>query len=713
MKGKKINIAILWHMHQPWYVEPDSAESIMPWVRLHTLKDYYDMPLLVQKAKKMKVTFNLVPSLMLQIEKYARGEITDQYLRAFMLNPRDMTLQDKEFVIKNFFAANARNFINPSPRYSELYARKNRGESVNSFIQKDIRDLQVHFELAWFGESMKDTKEIKRLIAKDSGYTEKDKEIILEFERKRLNECIDIYRKLQKKGLIELTTTPFYHPILPLLANTDNIQKADPTSPVPEENFRFPEDAEKQIKMGLEYAERVFGFRPAGMWPSEGSVSPDVLKFFTDNSIRWVATDEEILWKSLGREKKPEDHLQPWQINTDDGKIALFFRDHALSDKIGFTYSSWKEEEAVADFLASIRAIAENLPDTGQQYVLPIILDGENAWEYFPGNGKKFLSLLYKKLVEAEDIEPITFSEYLNSQKTIPTLRNLKPGSWISGNFRTWSGDPEKNKGWDLLAKGRKLIAAREQLIDTRDLEESSRHMMIAEGSDWFWWYGDGNFTPYMEEFDRLFRMHLRAAIEKAGGTPPDELSGNLFREDRTARFIKSPIDFIHPVIDGKITSFYEWDAGGLYKPSSFRGTMHGKGSSFLTAFSFGFDLNKLYLRFDGHRNIRDEFDRQEMGLTIDVISPTKKTIHIDSSLFMDVTANGKKITGPGNPKMAGGEILELAIPFPFLEASKDDEIIFTLQLDRAGQISEKIPADGHFLLKVPGQDWQTSMWYV
>ncbi len=710
---KKIYIAILWHMHQPWYVEPDSAESIMPWVRLHALKDYYDMPLWVKKAKGMKATFNLVPSLMLQIEKYARGEITDQYLRAFSQNPRDMSLQDKEFILNNFFAANARNLINTSPRYSELFERKNRGESVSTFTQRDLRDLQVHFELAWFGESLKDKKEIKDLIAKDQGFNEQDKEIILEKEKKRLLEIIDIYKSLHKKGQIEITTTPFYHPILPLLATSDNIKRADPDSPIPEEHFEYPLDAERHIALGLEYIERLMGTKPRGMWPSEGSVSSDILGYFVENKIDWIATDEEILWKSLGRERKADDLFQPWQVKVGDGEIAIYFRDHGLSDRIGFTYSTWKPKDAIADFLHNIRLIAENMPDSGHEYVVPIILDGENAWEYYPNNGREFLTGLYKALVQAEDIEPVTFSEFLDLRKEIPTLRNLKPGSWISGNFRTWSGDPEKNKGWDLLAQGRAILAQRQINIDRRDYDQAFKHMMIAEGSDWFWWYGEGNYTPYMEEFDRLFRMHLRAAIEKSGGKPPKELSGNIFRKDKTAKFIKSPIAFIHPVIDGMITSFYEWNSGGLYKPSSFRGTMHGKGATPITAFFFGFDLHNLYLRFDGLKKIREDFFHGELGLYIDFSAPRKCSIHIDKDMFIEVLEDGKRITGKSTPKFACEEIMELSIPFTFLEAEKDDDLTFTLRLERAGQESEKIPADGHFSITVPGQEWQTSMWYV
>ncbi|MFP4458541.1 MAG: glycoside hydrolase family 57 protein [Candidatus Zixiibacteriota bacterium] len=707
--NSKIYVAILWHMHQPWYSEAGSSKCIMPWVRLHALKDYYDMPDWVEKVPGMKATFNLVPSLLKQIQGYADGELTDKYQDLFMMHPGDMTKKGREFVVKNFFAANHENFVATSPRYNFLSKKRNQG--AQAFTDQEIIDLQMHFEMAWFGQSMKKSKAIKKFLRKDIGFDHKDKQVIIEMEKERLSSIIPKYRQIAQNEDIELTTTPFYHPILPILCDFENIKAADTSSPMPDARFSYPEDAKAQIEKGLEYFEQSIGQKPMGMWPSEGSVAEDIIPLMIDAGVKWIATDEEILWKSMGGTKKIDSLFVPYYREIGDKKLALFFRDHKLSDKIGFEYSNWKADEAVQDFLVNLRGIRDIMPNSPYPYIVPVILDGENAWEYFRDNGEKFLTSLYNELVDADDIEPITFSGFMDMQPDFRRLKYLAAGSWISGNFRTWSGDPEKNRGWELVAKTRDILEKSD--LDSQKKEKAFEHMMIAEGSDWFWWYGEGNYTPYLDQFDRLFRSHLRAAIKDCKDNEFPELDEVVFEKEPVIDFQKQPVSLITPIIDGKETSFYEWSPAGSYKPTSFRGTMHGEGSKTISKLHIGFNLQNLYMRMDGKKNIREEVYTNDFDIALKFQKPQEKTILIKNDYTIELYLKGKRIQRKIEPIAEIRDIIEISIPFVFLGAKEKSQIIFTIEIYRKDVLLETIPIGGVFAIDVPDESYKLDMWHV
>lgn len=687
-------------MHQPWYLEPDSDCFIMPWTRLHALKDYYDMPLILSKQPGMKATFNLVPSLLEQIRLYSEQGYTDTFLTAFLTDPNLMSDSEKEFLINNFFSANSEHQIGISPRYRELFDRKSKGSKAKDFSDSDLFDLQIHFELAWFGESMKDKKEVKRLIRQDSKYTQADKDLIIDLEKKRLSEITSIYKKILESGQAELSVTPFYHPILPLLCDIKNVVRSDDQSPMPSEPFFYPKDASLHIKRATEYFEKIFGTKPSGMWPSEGSVSEEIIPLIALEGIKWIATDEEILFRSSGRESCL---FRPYSLKRKKNDLSVFFRDHTLSDKIGFVYSKWSPQDAVADFLSSVRHIASTIKDDGKPHVISIILDGENAWEYYPENGKKFLSLLYKALSEAPDIVPVTFSEYLKISSSNEIIKELKPGSWIGGNFRTWSGDPVKNRAWDLLSKTRAILESKLDTLDPKIKEKAIEHIMIAEGSDWFWWFGEGNYTSYLELFDRLFRSHLKEVLKLVNSNEIPELDTGVDTENKGLLPVRSPKSLISPRIDGINTSYYEWMDAGLFKPSSSRGAMQGNLETRIRALHYGFDMDYLYLRIDMDQESINLLKYGDLSLFLNILSPLEMKIPID-------TDTGSNVTGT----QAGfGEFIELAVPLMLISDKTGIDVCLSLSLEDGSALIEAMPAEGCYSINLPDEFFELDNWYI
>ncbi|HDZ10993.1 MAG TPA: glycoside hydrolase, partial [Bacteroidetes bacterium] len=337
---KPIKIAFLWHQHQPYYKNPDTDVYILPWVRLHGLKDYYDMVEILDNFPKIHQNFNLVPSLLLQLEDYVQNDAKDEILRKTEIPAAQLSEEDRLFLLKYFFMANPERLILPNPGYKRLFLkrRKNLSETglkqaLRFFTNQDFLDLQVWYNLSWTGESHKNQEPFKSLIQKDYNFSEEDKSTLLENQKLVLAKILKKHKDLAEKGQIELSTTPFYHPIVPLLCDTQIARVAMPKVSLPTPGFKFPEDADRQIRDGLDYFEQRFGFKPKGMWPSEGSVSPKASSLFAKNGIQWIATDEEILFQSLALDKLPAENrfrtlYRAYELTTSEGPIHYFFRDH-------------------------------------------------------------------------------------------------------------------------------------------------------------------------------------------------------------------------------------------------------------------------------------------------------------------------------------------------------------------------------------------------
>lgn len=721
----------MWHMHQPLYKDPLTTEYILPWTYLHAVKDYYDMAAIVDEVDGARAVFNFVPSLLEQLEDYAAGTAIDPFLLHGRMDPAFMGEKERLFVIANFFAANRPRLIEPNRRYAELFRMAGEDISANAsrllrqFRDQDILDLQVCFFLAWTGEAARRRfPELQALVAKGRGYTREDKALLFDCQRTILQSIIPLYRKLHAEGKAELSVTPYFHPIMPLLCDLRTASVAMPRVHLPDVTFRHPEDARSQILAGAACFERIFGFLPSGSWPSEGSVSDQVLSIMADCKVAWAASDEGILSASLGGLGIGKEALyHPYLFNGGGQDIALFFREHTLSDLIGFTYSQWEEQRAIADFMSRLRSIAASQPDAT---AVPVILDGENAWEYYPDNGYHFLKGLYAVLAEAEDLHAATCSEVL-AEAACRRVTHIHPGSWINANYGIWIGHPEENRAWELVARAREAAVQRNPRVaallaagisDFAAIEDTvaagiCRDLFAAQGSDWFWWFGDDHFAAHSDQFDLLFRRHLMSVYRSLGIDIPAELYEPI-KIKSPAGFVRAPAGFISPEISGLAGDFFKWLAAGQYDLSRQSSSMHSAESP-LRLFYYGFDKKSLYFRIDGEHPL----DR--------VILPDDKFIFYVSGMaeyrLQLIAAAGtaalqKKVGGIWAEteyycNWALKKICELEVPLAPLELSPGNYIFVSLAHQRGGDELGRWPADAPMKLLYAGGELELDTWLI
>lgn len=493
-------LAFIYHMHQPYYLNLLTQETDMPWVRLHGCKDYLDMLQILEIYPQIRQTFNLVPSLIEQLEAYANNTVKDKFFDLSLKPAKELSAQDKAFVLDNFFSINKDKVIAVHPRYYHLYLKKH---SQTEFTAQDYLDLQVWYNLAWIDPLYRQNPELKRLMDKARFFTEEEKVLVLNKQTDIIRQILPAYKRSAQTSQIEITTTPFYHPILPLLYDTSIAKQANPKTVLPKIKFSWPQDAKSQIDKAVEFHASRFGSPPAGMWPSEESVSEHILPFIIQAGIQWIVTDEAILFKSLKKKKRdPKILYQPYKIKRKNGELSIVFRDRNLSDIISFVYQAWKPEEAVADFMKHLEHIHSAFKE--EDFLVTVAMDGENAWEFYVNDGHDFLSSLYRQLSECPFVKTTTVKDYLSAHPPKSEIKYLSPGSWIFGEFGKWIGNPHKVKGWEHLSIARKDLEEALVTMDTQNLERAMKQMQILEGSDWFWWFGEDH-----ADFDKLFKMHL------------------------------------------------------------------------------------------------------------------------------------------------------------------------------------------------------------
>ncbi|MCU0652439.1 MAG: glycoside hydrolase family 57 protein [Candidatus Omnitrophica bacterium] len=494
-------------MHQPYYKNLLTQETDLPWVRLHASKDYVDMVAMLEKFPAIHQTFNVVPSLLEQIEDYSKQLVKDKFMELTLKEATKLTQGEKDFLLNNFFMINPDKVISYSPRYYELYFKK---QGREEFTTADYLDLQVWFNLSWIDPYFRNSiPELKQLVSKGRFFDEADKRIVLDKQLYILEQTIPVYNKFIANHQLEVTVSPYYHPILPLLYNTNIAREANNKTVLPKIGFSFPQDAKKQIDDAVSFFKERFGNNTlSGMWPSEEAVSEHILPFLIEAGINWIVADEAVLFKSLKKRKRDTRLLyEPHLLKREEGSLNIVFRDRNLSDLIGFNYCKWSALNAVDDFMKHLNNISTAFKD--KDILVTIAMDGENAWEYYPNDGHDFLELLYKRLSEAEFLKTTTISEYLKTHPAENKIKRISAGSWIYGEFGKWIGNPHKVKAWEYLAIARKELEdllnsdKRSTLGDKQDL--AWKQIYILEGSDWFWWYGE----DYPGYFDRLFRMHL------------------------------------------------------------------------------------------------------------------------------------------------------------------------------------------------------------
>lgn len=507
-------------MHQPYYKNILTRQIDLPWVRLHGTKDYLDMLKILGKYPSIHQTFNLVPSLLEQIEDYTNGAAKDKFLELSYKSANDLTSKDRAFISENFFSISPEKVISNFPRYYELYLKRKGGKVFNA---QDYLDLQVWFNLAWIDPYFRqDSDKLRGIIIKERFFSEEEKLCVLEKQIEILKEIIPAYKKFTQTRQIETTISPYYHPILPLLYNTNIAREADVKTILPKLKFAYPQDAKAQIEDAVEFYKDRFGADAIGMWPSEESVSEHILPLIIGARINWIVTDEAILFKSKRIKKRDTQALyHPYLLRRKEGNLSIIFRDRNLSDLISFVYHSWKTQDAVNDFIKHLEGIHNAFQ--AKNILVTVAMDGENAWEYYVNDGHDFLELLYQRLSDSNFIETTTINEYLTNFPPAQELKYLAAGSWIYGNFGKWIGNPYKARAWEYLAKARgelaQIIKDNGQLAASEKLKLALKQMYICEGSDWFWWYGENHV-----DFDKLFRMHLSNFYTLIDKTAPDYL---------------------------------------------------------------------------------------------------------------------------------------------------------------------------------------------
>ncbi|MCL5428819.1 MAG: glycoside hydrolase [Chloroflexi bacterium] len=608
-EGEPIYLAIIWHQHQPvYYKDPETGLYVRPWVRVHAAKDYLDMAAMLEEYPQIHATFNITPSLIRQLDDFEAGA-KDLYWAMAEVPADELTSEEKQFILDRFFDTN-REIISRFPRYQELLAlRDGNNDPVSAYSVQDFRDLQVLFNLAWTDPDWLAQEPLASLVAKGEGFNEGDKGIVFAEHLRIISEVIPLHRRLQKAGLIEVTMTPFAHPILPLLVTTQLAREALPELELPGEPFVYGQDATAQVELGLQFYEDHFGVPPRGMWPAEGSVAQEIVTMVSQAGLQWIASDEGVLAKSLGLESfernsqdvvvNADSLYRPYYVQGRRGQpVAILFRDVVISDKVGFTYSGMDGELAATDFITRIHNIREELIDSGAEgpHLVTVLLDGENAWEYYENDGKEFLNSLYAQLSEDPLIKTVTPSEFLALAPEQPFIEDLWAGSWINHDFSTWIGEEEENAAWELLAQTRTLLQTyitgeNKDAVTSAQLDAALEQMYIAEGSDWFWWYGGDQNSGNDDIFDEQYRSTLKLVYEALGEQPPSILDVPIIPQ-APATADQSSQGLFTPRIDGVIGQ-EEWAAGGRYQAAS--GVMANSGAVF-ESLLYGFDSSNLYI---------------------------------------------------------------------------------------------------------------------
>ncbi|NDY42164.1 hypothetical protein G3N55_04800 [Dissulfurirhabdus thermomarina] len=716
-----LHVAFLWHMHQPRYLDPAAGRLVMPWVRLHGVKAYADMAA-AAAAAGVPVTFNLVPSLLRQIEAYGRG-ISDDFLEVSRRPAEDLRPAERAFVLAHFFSCHWPTMVDPYPRYRELLERRGRefdparaDDVVAAFSAQDLRDLQVWFNLAWVGFAGRKAPLVQELLAKGRLFTEEEKAALLDLHLETLAGLIPAYRALQEEGRVELSTSPFFHPILPLLVDTDTGRRPRPEIALPR-RFQHPEDALEQLVRARRCFEECFGAPPRGLWPSEGAVSPEIIPLVQEAGFGWAASDEGILFRSLGDGAGPLDLFRPYRAEWEGASVDMVFRHHELSDAIGFVYQKTDPAVAVADFTGRLREIRERCREMDEPPLVAVILDGENPWEYYPDGGEAFLSGLYRALEADPDLVPVTVGGYLEAHPPERSIAHLYSGSWINSDFGIWIGGEEENRAWSLLSETRaaldRALAAGE--VGEADREAALEAVLAAEGSDWFWWFGDQFVTDYAYEFDRLFRHYLQEVFRRIGRPVPAAVQVPV-RRPRPVLPAEEPKGFLHPVVDGRRTHYWEWKGAGSLALGDLGGAMH-RGEAPVRRILYGFDLERFYVRLDPTDT---DFRDWEPGLSLRLSwrGEAEAALHIRPGPEGGWSAEARLDDAGVDLSVAGirwavGEIVEVALPFALLGAAKNERLSFRVDLLRDGLVLDRWPREGPLVVTVPDEDFERRIWLV
>ena len=613
---KKLSIAFYWHMHQPVYQLSANGDYLMPWVRLHAVKDYLDMALWAKKFDKLKLNFNFVPILLDSIIEYAEKDAHDIHSRLTITPKNKLNEEDKIFILNNFFDANYQTMILTNEEYHRLYQIVQAHGTTNTdiFTNQEYADIMALFNLAWIDPSFKTSnKDLKRLVKKGKNYTLEDRIQIIDIQRDIIRKIIPTLKRLANKNKIEITTSPYYHPILPILLDYKNIKK---NAPADDEilSLRTELDAKVQTKMALDRVEQIFGKRPRGVWPSEQCVNGKTLDMLSQLGVEWSISDEGILASSINFEfehdfkgylKEPYHLLKTYEYKTKNSDIKMIFRDSTIHNLISFEYPHHNPIATANDLYDRIKVMQSKiLSSPDKDHLLTIALDGENCWENYFEDGSSFLKTLYTLITEDDTLETVLISDYLDNTKENKLLPKIASGSGFNRNFKLWIDEPVKDLAWTYLKRVREDFSEfvkREPL--NPNIELARKELFICEGSDWYWWYGEPNDSGRDNIFDFIFRTHLKNIYRYLGLDAPQYLDDPI-TDISPSKPSKYPKSLITPKIDGKkITDEDdEWNNAGCIEIPD--GPVLRE-SKLFEKIRFGNDENNFYLKFNLNKYIK------------------------------------------------------------------------------------------------------------
>lgn len=627
--AKKLSVAFVWHMHQPVYKSDNNGVYLMPWVRLRAIKDYLDMLLIMDKFPNLKLSFNLVPMLIDSLQDYGLKGAHDIYSHLTVTPVESLSDDEKEFILNHFFDANYENMVLPNAEYKKLYDKRfNKPDiSIHDFSLQEYSDIMAWFNLIWFDPIYLDNEELSAFFAKKNGeFTLDDRKRIINIQREIIREIIPAYKKFQDEGRIEISTSPYYHPILPVLLDMKDVEGVNPNTVYPKFSSNMTEDAELNVKYALDKFEEIFGKRPAGMWPSEQCVSEKTLQLFKKMGIKWTIADEGVLEQTLKKEfvrdfrgylEDPYELCHSYRFKPHkmryfkkDEYLSILFRDAVIPNLIGFEYPRHDSVKAANDLYDRIKTRQKKLESSpDKMHIVVIAMDGENCWENYKNDGRDFLETLYGLIEEDENLETVKISDYieqvdkLNWAGTPFELEHIQAGSWINRDFLLWIGEPVKNLAWSYMDKVRcDLKEFEKHNPDDPRLALAWEELLISQSSDWYWWYGEPNDSGQDDIFDHLFREHLKNIYKIMDKPIPSYLDNSLIEFAEThSRYPKGPFKTFR--LTGT-DPHNKWElAGCIDIPAS--PTMQE--DKFLNKIYFGYDSDNLYLRFDINKYIQDK----------------------------------------------------------------------------------------------------------
>ncbi|MBV8731867.1 MAG: glycoside hydrolase, partial [Acidobacteriia bacterium] len=634
------------------------------------------------------------------------GQANDPFLQVALKSAESLSAEDRTFLLRHSFYSDLQQMIYRYPRYGELFdmlqAQKSTyGPAGNPalFSVQELRDLQMWSQLAWFDEIFQaEDPEVHDWVRRGRNFNLDDQRRMGEKQRELIGKVLPQYRKMAASGQIEISTTPYYHPILPLLCDSNIASVAHPNVPLPP-RFRYPQDARLQLTMAHDYIATQFGAAPVGLWPSEGSVSDEVFAIASEVGFRWAATDSGVLNRTLNRGVPVDGLYRPYRWTQGERNMHVIFRDHFLSDLIGFVYMKMNAAQAADDFLRRIRENCADFLASGRDALVPIILDGENAWEYYHRNGRPFLRELYRRITEDPGLSAVTVSEAL-ARFTPEGLDHIFPGSWIEANFDVWIGAEEDNQAWTQLLRARQTFDAAATATPADERRRMAmEELLIAEGSDWCWWYGPEHESANREEFDQLYRSHLANVYRFLELSPPEELSRPILRVNLPEVQIEASGP-ITPVIDGLVTSYFEWMGAGMYTVDGRSGSMHGK-KFLIKEVQYGSDGVNFYIRVDFHPGYEAELSGMEARLTAE--SPDGKKTSRAAIVFTEGGAHVKEqqfaqpATEPVKSAIecAFSRVLEIRLLLAALGVAEGSGLRFQFSVWQGGLPMDAVPQQG------------------